>query len=260
MAEKLTNAPIFYMIGQLQFNPVLDMGDYIGPLQKRWRSRYPDFSAQSLNQLQFQLPVPGVNPNFKTVTAPKWHFKNTDQTSGIVLSTDSVVFHTTAYTTSEEFFSSLLDALRVINETVSLSYIESVSIRTLDAVVPDATHAMPFFLNQKVLGISSDLEGKLLHSFLEAVQVRQYGQLTTRIVVLPGKLGIPADLAPITLTLPIRFAGINGSHAIIDNDCVQKKRFHLDLPRTLESLRTVKKAVTEAFHISVTAEALQYWG
>ena len=33
MGKKLTNAPVFYTVAQVQFNPVLDLDGYIAPIQ-----------------------------------------------------------------------------------------------------------------------------------------------------------------------------------------------------------------------------------
>lgn len=260
MSDKLANAPIFYTTAQIRFNPVLDMAEYVGALQKKWRSTYPDFSAQTFNQFQLQLPpVPGKQPDFKINATPRWNFKDTEQTSGIVLSTDSITFHTTAYSTSEEFFMPLLEGLAVVHEVVSLSYIESVAMRTLDAIIPDASHELPFFLHDSILGLSSKLQGKMKHSFTELVVGESHDQLTVRIVILPGRIGVPADLAPITLTLPRRVTEFNSVHAVLDNDCVQKQRFHFDLSKTADTLKAVKKRVTDAFKKSVTQEAIDLW-
>jgi uncharacterized protein (TIGR04255 family) len=259
MSEKLANAPIFYTTGQLKFNPVLDMADYIGALQKKWRSRYPDFSVQPLNQFQFQLTAAGQPPEFKVTSTPRWHFKDTEQTSGIVITNDSIVYQTTAYSTSEEFFQPLLDGLQVIHETVTLSYIESVAMRTLDAIIPTKDHQLSFFMKEGLLGLSFELQGEMKHSLLELVLIRPDEQLTTRVAILPTKIGIPADLAPINLTLPRFVNGLNGLHAVLDNDCVQRKRFHYDLSKVADSLKGVKKSVTEVFNKSITAEALEYW-
>jgi uncharacterized protein (TIGR04255 family) len=259
MSDKLANAPIFYTTAQVRFNPVLDMAEFVERLQKKWRLAYPDFSLQPLNQLQFHLPAPGQQPDFKVNSTPRWHFKNTEQVSGIILTTDSIIYHTTAYSTSEEFFSPLLEALSVVHETVSLSYIESVAMRTLDAIIPDEGHPLSFYLNENLLGLSAQLEGTLKHSLYELVLIRPEDQLTTRIAFLSGKVGIPADLVPIALVLPARLLNLNRPHAILDNDCIQKRRFQIDIAKAGEALKAVKKRVTDAFNTSVTKQGMDYW-
>ena len=61
------------------------------------------------------------------------------------------------------------------------------------------------------------------------------------------------------LTLTEKARSINNLHAILDNDCVHRKRFSLDLEKAAQALSAVKKSVTSAFKKSVTAEALEFW-
>ena len=158
MGVKFRNPPIFYSLSQVRFNVIGEMGDYVQRLQRQWRAKYPDFSYQALNQLQFQMSGPTQQPEIKQSVTPRWHFKNADQNAGYVLTTESIVFHTTKYETSEAFFSELLTGLKTINEVVDLAYIESVSFRTLDVVSTDSAHGLDFFLNPHLLGLSSQLD------------------------------------------------------------------------------------------------------
>jgi uncharacterized protein (TIGR04255 family) len=110
-----------------------------------------------------------------------------------------------------------------------------------------------------MLGLSEKLEGDMKHSLSELVLRQPEHQLTARIALLSGKIGVPADLAPFTLVLPQRIKEINGLHAVLDNDSVQKRRFHYDIDKATESLKAVKKQVNEAFKNSVTQDAIDYW-
>lgn len=112
MNGKMKHAPIFYMVAQVRFSPVLDMADFVSGLQKVWRQKYPDFSQQVLNQLTFQLVNNQQSPDVKPVLSTRWHFKDTERTSGYILATDSLIFHTTSYNTSDDFFSVLIDGLK----------------------------------------------------------------------------------------------------------------------------------------------------
>jgi uncharacterized protein (TIGR04255 family) len=259
MSEKLTKAPIFYTTAQIRFNPIMEMADHIARFQKTWRSGYPDFSMQAVNQLQFQLPGLGQQPQFKASSLPRWHFKNTEQTSGFILSTDSIIYHTTEYDSSAVFFKNLIDGLTVVNETVPLAYVETVAMRTLDAILPNGDVDLSFFLKDHLLGLFSQLGGTLKHSVSELVLTRQEEQLSVRVALLNGNLGMAADLVPMTLKIRENLQTLNCVHAVLDNDCIQRKRFPFDISKTAETLRSVKSRISDAFKKSVTEEAIAHW-
>ena len=44
MGKKLTNAPVYYTVAQVQFNPVLDLDGYIPAIQSKMReAHFPGF-------------------------------------------------------------------------------------------------------------------------------------------------------------------------------------------------------------------------
>jgi len=259
MSEMMRNPPIFYTAAQVRFNPVLDMEDSISHVQKVWRQRFPDFSHQPLSQIQMQVPSAGEAPSVKVNSIARWHFKNIDQTSALILANDSLIFHTTQYSTSVDFIDTLVDALKVVDEVVSLSYVEAVGFRTLDAVIPTAGKGVDFYLRSGLLGLSASLDGILKHSVYEMVMLHSHAQLASRCIMLNGKLGVPADLYPIMLKFKDEVNMIDGPHAVLDNDATQLERFAFNIEDVAKRLRMVKSLISDAFYQSVTSEALLEW-
>ena len=46
MGKKLANAPIFYILGQIRFSPVLKMADFVPKIHERLRREYPRGAAR----------------------------------------------------------------------------------------------------------------------------------------------------------------------------------------------------------------------
>ena len=260
MSVKLSKAPVFYTIGQIRFNPVLDMSGYIPDIQAALRSVYPDFSFDTARVLQvLNVGDQDKLPEVRTVAADRWHFKDVQQTSGYIVMKDSIIFHTTAYQNSEHFLTQLASGLNIVNEKVPLAYIEGVGIRILDAIVPVDGKTLADYLHSGLLGIYSEIEGELKHSISETLMNGVYGQLNSKIAFIHGDVGIPYDLAPMVLKLGERVEGGLGNHAILDNDCAQTHRFSYDVDEVLRRLRIVKAGASQPFYKAVTAFALESW-
>ena len=259
MSEKLTDAPIFYTIGQIRFNPVLSISDYVPKIHERIRKQFPAVRQEDLRRIQLNFAGQENKDPVTTFSAPRWSFTDTKNTSGYMLYTDSLVFHTTAYETSKEFFEALLKGLELVDETVGLSYVDSVGLRTLDAIVPSEGRPLDFYLNRQVLGFHGLIDGDLKHNITESVSMLPTGQRVSRVVILHGTIGTPVDLFPISLTLAQKFQKLNSLHAILDFDHSNQQRFDFDLDEVESRVLEVKQALTRVFKSVVTQQALETW-
>lgn len=255
----MRTAPIYYVLAQVRFNPILRMASSVEALQERWRREYPDFQNDPVNSLIVSMPDPNGTPEVKNDISPRWDFTDRNATNGFLLANDSLTFHTTNYTNSVEFIQTLLDGLALLHQCVSLSYVDGLGFRTLDAIKPDAGHDLSFYLRASLMGLYGAFDGQFIQAMSQLMQDRIFGRLVTRTVLLNSKLGIPSDLAPLKLRPAERFSEINGPHAILDNDISQDERFDFDLSEIDKRLRIVKDGLNDAFYNSITKEALESW-
>jgi uncharacterized protein (TIGR04255 family) len=261
MGQKMTKPPIFYTIGQIQFSPVLGMAKFVPEIQESLRGKFPDFKRDQMTNLRLQIGGPGgAQTQIPTETAERWHFIDVKKTSGYILKPESLVFHTTAYETSDSFFANLLSGIQLVNKCAGLSYIESVAIRTLDAVIPAVGRKAADYLNPVVRGLSGVLEGELRQSVIESLwDIPPDGVLISRVILAKGALAFPMDLFPLSLELSPHLRELNAEHALLDNDRQGKGRFTFDVEEIRKKMQNVKKGVTEAFLKTVTSDALKEW-
>jgi uncharacterized protein (TIGR04255 family) len=123
MSARMANAPIFYTLGQIRFNPVLNMGEFVPKIHEKIRKQYPAVRQEELRRIQMNLAGQESKDAVSTFSAPRWSFTDLNNTSGYVLYTDSLVYQTTAYETSKEFADALLAGIRLVDEVVGLSYV-----------------------------------------------------------------------------------------------------------------------------------------
>ena len=136
MKRKMANAPIFYTLGFIRFNAILNMEEFIAKIQTDLRDEYPDFVRDAVAEVQIQVQGPGKPPTVNTVSSPRWNFRNAVTTSAFSLTATSILFHTTEYEDSDALVEEMLKGLKIVNQHARLAYIESVAIRMLDAVIP----------------------------------------------------------------------------------------------------------------------------
>ena len=259
LGEKMRNAPIFLTVGQVQFNPIPQMGDLINPLLERFRKiGYADFSKDELKAIQVNASIP--TPQVEIIPTMRWRFGNTKKTAEFLLFTDRLVFETTDYDNSELFIDALMVGIGIVHETIQLNYVSGVGVRTLDAVVPSDGSELGAYLHQNLLGFYGLSAGNTQHNVLEGVsKYEEMGQIVSRVVIIRGGLGLPFDLLPMMLGINPRFTQTNGIHAILDNDCTIQERFDWDSGQIRRNLKSAKAAVSEAFYQAVTESALNQW-
>jgi len=253
----MAKPPIFYTIGQIQFNPVLGMAKFVPDIQESLRSSFPDFREENIATLQVRIAE--GSPPTQAITH-RWHFSDLKKTSGYALRPETLVFHTTAYEDSDHFLAKVLEGMAVVTKFANLNYIESVAIRTLDAVVPEQDLNVRDYLNPALRGLSDGLDGELKRIVTESLwEIPPHGVLISRVAIVKGALALPMDLFPLPLELKPALKELNVEHALLDNDRQERERFAFDLEEIRKRLLIVKKGATEAFKQTVSQVALNRW-
>jgi uncharacterized protein (TIGR04255 family) len=261
MGKKMSNAPVYFTVAQVRFNPILDLEAYLPAIQGKLRAaHFPDFKRESIHRLVLpfsaadggQVPAPSFQPHARCI------FGNIEGTSSLVLEHNSLALQTTAYDTFETFSESFLLGLSIVHEILSLDFSERLGLRYLDAVLPKEGESLTDYLVPEVLGLSQRLAG-MTHSFTETVVSSAVGQLTARVVIQDGELGLPQELMPLAPKLASRFTQHSGVHAIIDTDAYQQQRQPLNLDELGNALVAQHDAILEAFRATVTDYAIKAW-
>lgn len=263
MGNKMSNAPVYFTVAQVKFNPVLNLESYLPTIQEKMRkTHFPDFKRQTIQQLiiPFSAPSEGGQPPTPSFTPmARCIFGNVDRTTEFVLEHNALALQTTSYDTSDIFFRMMLEGLGNIHDVLSLEFTERIGLRYFDAVMPSTNENLSQYLTPEVLGISEKLDGKLAHSYSETVTMATSCQLVSRVIVQDGRVGLPPEIMPFAPQINRRFTGPEGRHATIDTDafCEQREAFSLDkLHSKFVELHT---EIEKSFEATVTSFALNAW-
>ena len=104
MGEKMSRAPVYYVLAQVRFNAFMALDQYVPAIQDRFRKAgYPDFEKTFMATVAFAPPSsplvmpPPLQPQVRFI------FLNETRTSGFVLDQSMLFYQTTEYETYDEF-------------------------------------------------------------------------------------------------------------------------------------------------------------
>lgn len=259
MGKKWKNAPVMYTIAQVRFNQILTMESYVPAIQEKLRNiGFPDFRKEVMNVLG--IPFGQVDSNAPTIqTVNRYAFGNVDRTAGFLLESNALSFQATDYDTFEKFSECMGSVLKIVNESISISFIERVGIRYLDAVIPQGGEQLSDYLVPEVLGLTFKVAHKLSHSYTETVSTHSEGGVISRVIIQDSKVTLPAELAQTSYPLNSRFANHNGLHAVIDTDGYFEKRTSFDPEQITKKLNELHNDIVSAFKCAATPHALKIW-
>ena len=264
MGKKLTNAPVYYTVAQVQFNPVLDLDGYVSAIQSKMReSRFPDYKKEIFQRLVLPF-VSGTGQeqmSAPTVTLqPRYLFGDIDGRSLFLLETNALSFQTTNYDTFETFSKTFLKGLGILHDALRLDFFERIGLRYLDAVQPSEDgETLREFLVPEVLGLALRGEGQLQHSISETIVSTAAGQLVSRVLIRHGHVGLPMELGGLAPIIDPRFTQRASLHAIVDTDASIGHREVFELSKVGARLRALHDEIVKSFDATVTDQARASW-
>ncbi len=263
MRKKLNNAPVYYTVAQVQFNPILNLDGYLPAIQAKMReAHFPDFKHELFQRLvlpfggmeQGQMAAPTVTPQ------SRYLFGDIAGRSLFLLETNVLSFQTTDYDTFETFSAILLKGLGILHEVMRLDFVERIGLRYLDAVQPSKeSESLRDFLVPEVLGLALRGEGELQHAISETIIATPAGQLVSRVLIRRGNVGLPMELSGLAPTIDPRFTQREGLHAIVDTDAYIAHREVFELPKVGSRLTALHEEINKSFNATVTDHALATW-
>ena len=261
----MRNAPVYFTIAQVRFNPVLSLESYVPGIQESLRKAgYPDF--RKLLTMAFNLaPMTGQEKDQlkppPTQQIERYVFHRMDRRGGVLLDHNALSYQTTDYDTFGVFVADLAKTLEIVHGAVGLSFSERVGLRYLDAVVPLAGETLEQFLAAEVIGLGAKLKDVAnSHSFTETLfQFPDVGNVMARTIVRNGPLGFPPDLTPVGLEVAERFKSVTGRHAVIDTDGFFEGREVFNVTTVTNRLSALHDKIDRCFHSTVTDHARTVW-
>lgn len=263
MSRQMKNAPVYFTIAQVRFNPILSLSTFIPGIQEDFRKHgFTDFKKAVAMTFSFGPLASGQQENQLPPPQPleRYIFADVGYTKIFHLEHGALSFQSTRYEVFETFVAELMKGLEVVNKMVGgLSFVERVGLRYLDAVTPKEGETLNQYLIPEAMGLYGKLTGRTKHAFLETMAESAEGSVISRAVIQEGQIGVPPDLQLNELRLSKPFATFSGVHAILDTDAFHVERVPFDLGEIQKRLGGLHDRINEAFRALVTPHALDAW-
>jgi uncharacterized protein (TIGR04255 family) len=263
MGKQWKAPPVYFVIAQVRFSPVLNLASYLPTIQDDFRkAQFPDFKT-ALNVtfnvgLLAGLKAGDEQPMQRN---ERFMFSNEEGTETFFIDPNGLTYQTTEYKTYEVLVRTFLSRLEYLRATLSLSYSDRVGLRYLDAVIPNADESLEGYLIPQVVGIRGRIKGDVHHSFTETLISVPAGKLLSRVVIQQGPIGFPPDLQAhaVQVKLNRRFSEYVGTYAIIDTDGFNDTRDKIDKTTIEKKFHGLHEHVDAAFRACVTKHAIKMW-
>lgn len=264
MGTPLKSPPVYFTICQVRFNQLLKLAEYLPAIQEGFRKAgYPAYEAQSnlVIQMVNQSPQGGKPEQMQPMpsTHNSYQFGNLESTHSFILDSQALTLQSTKYGCFEEFSAEFMKGLRIVHETVDLSFTERIGLRYLDRVVPLQGDSLEQYLVQEVHGLLNRLGGQGLFTYSEAMSQKDDVKLRARVVIQGGGLAFPPDVQPGNMVVDARFHDYQGVSAILDNDGFVEKREAFSYDMLAAHLNKIHDMVDIAFRAAVTDYAFVAW-
>jgi uncharacterized protein (TIGR04255 family) len=255
------NPPVYFVIAQVRFSPVLSLSTYVPKIQEDFRlGGFPDFKKFMNVAFNVKLLAEGgAGAEVPMAQNERYIFRSENAANTFSLEPNGLTFYTNTYDTFETLLDTFLTRLDTLKTVLSLSYADRVGLRYLDAVLPVQGDRLEQYLIPQVFGIQNQLKGELHHSFTETRLELQTSKVVSRVVIQNGRVGFPPDLVSLDVTLNERFTNHSGLYAVLDTDGFNETRSKIDKKTIDKTLRELHKSVDSAFHAIVSQHAVDVW-
>ncbi|MNC07042.1 hypothetical protein D3C75_545720 [compost metagenome] len=264
-SNRMSNAPVYYVLAQIKFTPVKAMKKYVDDIQDALRLQgYPLFESRESTQLKFEFntPTEPAQPSFET--AQHWYISNLNRTSGFVLGNDFITFHTTEYDTHQPFIKELMKGLAAVMEHPKPALVTRLGLRYLDAVLPENGETIEQYLCEGLHGIDLDLNQiQAVNELVFQTKVGPIidnGFLVTRLHKMHGQLGFPPDMVPIGVDMIPRFRTEHVLwHGIIDTDHYVEGSLPPAIDLIEEHFTSLHSVIKGTFNKIISQYAIDKW-
>lgn len=252
----LPQSPLVFVLGAVQFDPVLAIEEYIPNIQESLRKR--GFPKVRTRMLPHRI-VKTEDSKLIAEAKKQWEFHDSANRTSILVDQDVVAVQTTEYSTYEGLHELFELALTKVADHLEVNEVLRCGLRYIDVVDCPADGKIANWIQPELLGMPGfeGFERKIGHSTTE-LEGPGGSMVRIRASLLPEGVILPPDLIPCELEFtmnPLR----EKPFVMLDLDHFSQNHFAYDRQTTLDHLSILHDGVDLAFRNSVTAHALEQW-
>lgn len=252
--SQLRHAPLVYTLCQVRFSAILNIADYIPKIQEALRRNFPIFQEQTIQGIK----ISGKG-KVETSTQTRWSFADKSNSSGYLIMSDAIVFHTTRYPTFEHFAEPLAAGLAVLQSQTETALAQRIGLRYIDQIVPSEGEDVSSLLRAGFTGFpATELDSNLIQHRQETICDTPAGRMIIKVSVGRHSSLVPPDLEPITLESDAQIYDEQIT-ALLDTDHYVERNMDFDVKEIMSVADRLHDYTGQAFHLSVSEAAMKKW-
>ena len=257
---QLKKAPLIYVLVQIVFTRVPKMESRWEDFHQAVFDRYPLATPEHIRQIQIGNTDKQIFPD-----ESRWNFLDRKKNEGIILASDSLVLHTTSYTTSKDFFTRLEFVLsKLIDILPSEVKVSRLGLRYVDLLIPEESLPADNQVEGKLGSISLEEIGC---EFVKLEEVTRYqtpegGNLVIRHRQSINPDVLPGDIFPNNLENAPLLSVKKPDDVVVglmDYDHYVQLDSEFETSYIIEKLQSMHSTSSQAFQLTTTSEAKQLW-
>ena len=263
--KPLSAQPLVLVLCQVRLSPVPQMDQYIPAIQETFRRRgFPIERAGKVHQVTFR-PTGGAP--VQLTERQRWDYRKEDETWSILLTHDTVILQTTAYTRFEDFAERLQLAVHTVlaeSEHDRSGVVHRVGLRYIDVVRASGGKDFRFYLRPGLHGMPDEVFQPGQHLLRTESRGRTVvggnpGTMVVRIVQNDRGSPLPPDLVDAAPCFPPRTEA-EELVTLIDMDHFVEGNFDADPDWVVARAYEMHDHIIETFHDHVvTEDAIEEW-
>lgn len=257
---QLANAPLIYVLTQIVFTRVPKMESKWEDFHQAIFDRYPIAMPEHVREIQI-----GGSKESLFSEELRWHMLDRERKEGVILNANSVVFHATTYTTSEDYFTRLEFVLSKLHGIFPDNIeVTRLGLRYVDLLLPGNDLPSDDQVAGKLGSISLEDVGC---EFVKLEEVTRYKTAENGNLIIRHRQSInpdvlPGDLFPNNLT-PAPLLSVQKPEDVVvglmDFDHYVQLEFEFETNNIIEKLKAMHVTSSQAFQLATTSEAKRLW-
>ncbi|MCX6875423.1 MAG: TIGR04255 family protein [Verrucomicrobia bacterium] len=252
----LPRSPLVFVLGAVQFDPVLAVEGYLPEIHESLRKN--GFPKVRTRIIPHRI-VKTEDSKLLAEVKKQWEFHDAANRTSILVDQDAVVVQTTAYSTYEHLHELFELALTTVADRLEVNEVLRCGLRYIDIVDCPPDGSIADWVQPELLGMAGfgGFKRQLGHSTTE-LSGPDGSSVRIRASLVPQGIILPPDLTPCDLAFPVTPVK-QQSFVMLDFDHFSESHFPYERQTTLDHLAQLHDGVELAFRSSVTPHALEQW-
>ena len=257
---QMENAPLIYVLAQVKFSKIPRMDKKWEDFHEEVFKSLPRSETERIEQFSVQDGQPSIGDSIQ-----RWHLTDKEERTGVILEAGMILFHTTKYSTSSNFFATISNILSSFDSVIPTEglMVSRLGLRYIDLLLPedqlsvDEQVTVPFQkpIFDSIGTVNRTDQAAVYGTAIGGTLVVRHRQSSTTNLLPPDLFPNKLKTAPRLEIVPPESEMVG----ILDYDHYVEREYEFDVQKISDMLVELHVSTSAAFKATITPEALEKW-